>query len=258
VIVCAAFALACGGTTPTATNTQPLAYQQASLVRGAQLYDVWWSVPGVKNPTAPTTDNPGYAKTSGTKKGASTWRCRECHGIDYKGRDGLYATGAHFTGVAGLLADQTADPSALAAVIRDGEAGSAMTAMKDNLSDADIWDLVKFIREGTTDLAGRIDATSNAPAHGDPARGHQLYTDNCARCHGDDGRTLNFHAGQATPEYVGTVASEDPYGLTHRIRFSVPGKTTPGGETMPAFVDKGFTLDDVMDVIAYARLLPVN
>ena len=31
-----------------------------------------------------------------------TWRCKECHGWDYRGAEGAYASGSHFTGIKGV------------------------------------------------------------------------------------------------------------------------------------------------------------
>ncbi len=55
-----------------------------AISRGGQLYDKWWAV---IEADAPKTTHPAYP-AAGKKKGSTTWRCKECHGWDYKGRDG--------------------------------------------------------------------------------------------------------------------------------------------------------------------------
>ena len=37
------------------------------------------------------------------RAGADTWRCKECHGWDYAGKDGAYGSGDHRTGIVGVL-----------------------------------------------------------------------------------------------------------------------------------------------------------
>ncbi len=66
-----------------------------AIARGGQLYDKWWAVIEAE---PPKETHPAYP-AAGKKKGASTWRCKECHGWDYKGKDGAYAKGSHATGI---------------------------------------------------------------------------------------------------------------------------------------------------------------
>jgi mono/diheme cytochrome c family protein len=245
--ICALAVSGCG-------SSDPVGYQRADAVRGGQLFDIWWLVRGVADTTAPTQTNPAYATTRGTRTGSATWRCRECHGVDYRGKDGIYASGTHSTGAPGLLDAAQDKPEEVFSVVHDGVAGTAMVAQSAHLSDTDIWDLVKFIREGVVDLTPYIDATTSKST-GDAAAGKSLYDAECARCHGPDGKALNFRTA-AMPEYVGTVAASDPWGLQHRVRFSVVGKKTPAGEEMPAFLHKHWTMNDVANVLAYAQTLP--
>ena len=55
-----------------------------SVARGGQLYDKWWAVLGHDKPKQ---THPAYP-AEGKQKGDSTWRCKECHGWDYRGADG--------------------------------------------------------------------------------------------------------------------------------------------------------------------------
>src|SRR3989337_2040312 len=72
-------------------------YATADASRGGLLYDKGWKVNGVAEPTG---NHPLYP-TVGQKSGADTWRCKECHGWDNKGKDGAYSSGSHFTGLNG-------------------------------------------------------------------------------------------------------------------------------------------------------------
>lgn len=68
-----------------------------TITRGGLLYDNWYAQLGID---APKTTYPSYP-SSGKQKGASTWRCKECHGWDYKGGHGAYSKGSHFAGISG-------------------------------------------------------------------------------------------------------------------------------------------------------------
>ena len=63
-----------------------------AISRGGQLYDKWWEVIEAEEPK---TTHPAYP-AKGEKKGSATWRCKECHGWDYKGVDGAYGKGIAF------------------------------------------------------------------------------------------------------------------------------------------------------------------
>jgi len=261
--VCAAAAVlglvlsaGCGKT--YATDTTP--YQRADLTRGGRLFDNWMKEKGV----TPTAMNPGYPLTKGTSKSiTASWRCNECHGWDYRGVDGAYATGSHFTGVQGLLVAQGDPPEEIFAFVQGGSEAKGMTAFGVNQSftDEDIWDIVKFIKEGMVDLSGRIDLATGKPITGDAAAGKELYekglpgTDShqtCTYCHGSDGRRINFHTAPQAPEYLGSVV-ESPFQFTHHVRFGYSG-----GVLMPAYHDRGWTVDNVMDVLAYVQTLPAK
>lgn len=72
----------------------------ADAVRGGLLYDKWWEINGQ---AAPPGNHPFYPSI-GKQSGADTWRCKECHGWDYRGKGGAYSspTGSHYTGIKGV------------------------------------------------------------------------------------------------------------------------------------------------------------
>src|SRR3990172_1061139 len=96
---------------PPAATTAPTTPPQPELsgdpVRGGLLYDEWWVVIAEDEAEAhmaegPATDHPLWkTQTTNTRTGADTWRCKECHGWDYKGVDGAYGSGSHQTGFKG-------------------------------------------------------------------------------------------------------------------------------------------------------------
>ncbi len=84
-----------------------------------------------------------------------------------------------------------------------------------------------------------------------PCLGQTLYESTCTACHGQDGKTFNF--GDASePEYVGTIAVDNPWEFFHKVRFGQPGTAMPAGD------DLGWTLEDVANLLAYAQTLPAK
>src|SRR3990172_8100761 len=74
----------------------------ASIARGGAVYDNWWKAAGAAEPGG---NQPLWSlQSTNTRSGTDTWRCKECHGWDYKGADGVYGSGSHFTGFKGILA----------------------------------------------------------------------------------------------------------------------------------------------------------
>jgi mono/diheme cytochrome c family protein len=218
--------------------------KQAKASVGGQLYDKWYAVLGV---AAPTEDQPLWkTQTSNTRKGASTWSCRECHGIDYKGADGEFASGSHKTGFKGILSAQVKTESEIAEAL-NGKLNPAHDFSK-YLDEASVKALTHFIKSEMVDFSGLI---KDNKVTGDAAHGKIIFDQTCAQCHGKDGKLLNFKTPEA-PEYVGTVAAEQSTTLMHRILFGVPGFP------MPAYIDMDYSLQDLADVAAYSQTLPVK
>ena len=227
-------------------------FNSADLVRGGLLYDKWWAENGADeptdtNPTYPTEQNAMFKVPP--RSGADTWRCKECHGWDYIGVDGLYGPpSSHFTGIVGIL-DAT-EPQELFDIIANGTTGPTGTMTgytEDQLSDDDIWDLVKFIKEGLIDdselvvynTGGLIEIREPINLE----NGASLYNSTCAVCHGLDGEAMGVS--------LHDLVLENPVEFIHKVRFGNPG--TP----MPSAINNGWSLDDVKDVLAYAdEVLP--
>ena len=85
------------------------------LSEGGRLYDKWWQEYGLKKPGQ---THPAYP-TKGVKKGANTWRCKECHGWDYRGKDGAYSKGSHFTGIKGIREYVNTSPDKIMRILKD-------------------------------------------------------------------------------------------------------------------------------------------
>lgn len=210
----------------------------ASAARGALLYDTWWDVTG---DIAPATTNPAYPKPPGTLSGSTTWRCAECHGFDYKGAAGAYASGSsHYSGVAGLFTAAGLTPQA----VFDAIAAVGTTHEFPALATADVWDLAAFVKQGLVDMNSAIDLATGV-GKGSSSAGQAVYTTHCASCHGADGKTLNLGNGDG----VGDRANDDPWEVLHAIRW---GKPDTG---MPSMVDAGLTATQQSNLLAYAQSL---
>ena len=85
------------------------------IAEGGRLYDKWWEEYDLNKPS---TTNPAYP-ASGKKKGAATWRCKECHGWDYQGRRGAYGKGSHFTGIKGIDAYAGREPNLIVNILKN-------------------------------------------------------------------------------------------------------------------------------------------
>jgi thiosulfate dehydrogenase len=62
---------------------------------------------------------------------------------------------------------------------------------------------------------------------------------------------LNFGSDKE-PEYVGTIAKENPQEFLHKIRMGQPGSEPP----MPAALVLGWDIKQILDILAYAQTLP--
>ena len=212
------------------------------------MYDKWWKELGLDEPSE---DNPVWAQQeSNTRSGGDTWRCKECHGWDYKGAAGAYGSGSHFTGFPGIFAAQEkSEGEILAQLTGEVDVDHDYSAMgEDALSN-----LVNFIKEGLVDVSPLIDPETKAAVGGDLSHGEELFSATCVVCHGEDGRTLNF-GGDDEPEYVGTIALDNPWEFIHKVRMGQPGSVPP----MPASIIAGWSLDDLLDLLAYSQTLPIE
>jgi thiosulfate dehydrogenase len=217
-----------------------------SAARGGRLYDTWWEEAGLDEPSG---DNPIWARqTTNTRTGLDTWRCKECHGWDYTGAEGAYGSGSHFTGFPGLLAAQEKSfDDLLAQLTGKVDPQHDFSAMGEPALTA----LVHFINEALVDMGPFIDAEAKAPIGGDAANGAQLFTSICATCHGEDGLEINF-GSEDEPEYVGTIAVDNPWEFIHKVRVGQPGTA------MPSAIDSGWSMQQVIDMLTFAQTLPTG
>lgn len=212
-------------------------------IRGGLLYNDWMKGLGVDVPAA---DQPLWAtQTTNTRTGKDTWRCKECHGWDYLGKDGAYGKGSHATGFIGVMQVVGKDPYEILAALKGAtNPDHDFSAVMD---DQALTDMALFLSEAVLDSASFIDADKKAVG-GDLENGKVIYDKNCASCHGADGTALNF-GDAAAPMYVGPKSLDNPWEVVHKSRFGIPGE-------MPALAAVTMEKQDYIDLLAYAQSLP--
>ncbi len=265
-LLAAVSAAGCGTNYDNNPTSTDLNVSGSDLRLGGLLWDTWWIPTGGSEPTETFSL---YSDTHGTQTGSTTWRCQECHGWDYAGSEGAYATGPHFTGVAGVIDRAPGRTNQeLFDAIKSGtppaSGGSALSgsdhAFGTYLNDNAIGALVRLLREGLVDTREVI--APNGAATGDAASGAALYAaatstatphvGQCALCHGNDGKSIDL-ADSGTPAYVGTRARAEPWKTLHQIRWGVPGTAMPGA------IENGVTtLAAQGDLLAYTQTLPTE
>jgi thiosulfate dehydrogenase len=234
-------------------DVTPVEYSQQQFTedmrisRGGQLYDDWWKA--TVDTGKPKGDHPLWETQTGNKRnGYSTYRCKECHGWDYRGKDGAYGKGPHFTGFSGVY------PASQKMSITELEAALKGSTNKDHdfsgmLSNADIADLALFMKKGIIDMTGLIN-TDGIPVSGNPRTGSRIFMNSCTHmCHGHNGTAINF-GDEEKPEFVGMVANKNPWEFIHKVRSGQPGT-----RMMSAIIYK-WSNRDILDLLSYARTLP--
>ena len=202
------------------------------IAHGGRLYDNWYAEAGSTPPQARHElypENGEYAS-----KGAATWRCKECHGWDYAGRDGAYASGSHATGIAGIRAMSGFDPDAIARALTSAPHGFA-----GHLPADDVADVARFVSRGQVDMDQVIDRET-VSARGDAARGAAHFGLLCSGCHGSDG------AKEEMPT-LGPLARKNPWEVLHKILNGQPGTPMPALRTLDPAISA--------DILAFVQTL---
>ena len=243
--------------TPVSNTTKVTSYDTADAIKGGILYDKFWS-------TEAGYDISDAAKISHLSKYGDFYRCKQCHAWDLMGTAGSYinrgpkastvSTAGRPNVAATLLPSLSKTPQELFDAIKKSTGrrkltdSSAVTAystasptvgdqMPDYstlLTDAQIWNLVKYLKEGAVDVTQIYDATytgtypsgkasySSIGKNGDAAAGNTFYTTNCSGCHGSDGTSianLDGTTGMTAGKFVRTKPNE----AQHKIKFGQLG-----------------------------------
>lgn len=255
-----------------------LAYQMADGITGGQLYAEFWASETGFSLANSNLDNLQQLDKINAK--ADFFRCVQCHGWDRLGRLGGYsnrAPTADRPGVADVdLAkiSEMLSPQPLFDRIKSGShyrsiqedlddydpafnyvIGDKMPNYSEILTDAQIWDIVKFLKEEALDTTALYDIVllgsqyprsrgfANMGVDGSSVAGEQLFTNKCSACHGADGTKLLLDEGLYT---VGSYIRSKPYEAQHITKFGHLG-------SVMGPVLKDSSLSDIQDLFAAMR-----
>ena len=213
-------------------QTLPGQNMAASITNGGRLYDDWQWVTG-NTQALPHPAYPRKARYADVPR--LTWRCMECHGPDYKGNEGRYATGNHATGIKGIGAMAGADPARIMMVLQNRT--HRFDAV---LKYRDLEDLANFVSRGQVDMDATIDKRTGL-ARGDAKHGGPFYQTICVGCHGTRG---SFTAKRL----LGRRAKRDPWQALHSIFNGHPDDNMPALRELDQKV--------IADILAYIQSLP--
>ena len=216
-----------------------------AIAEGGRLYDKWWRELKLDKPMSTHPSYPASAK----KKGPATWRCKECHGWDYKGVKGAYATGSHKTGIKGVEDAQMMSIEEIVNVLKNKQHGYDKVMPASALKQ-----VANFLKYGQVDIESYLDEKTLL-ADGDKKRGKVFFTKNCKECHGSNGKNINFKT-PSNPEFLGTVATENPVETIHKLRNGNPNAFY-NNKRMPN-MNKVLTLEEQIDLLSYLQTLPVK
>jgi len=204
----------------------------ASVANGGRLYDDWQVHTGGQRQALPHPAYPPKAYYANAVN--ETWRCKECHGWDYKGDQGQYAKGNHATGIKGIRALVGADPAKTMAVLR-----ATSHYFGAVLKHRDLQDLANFVSYGQIDMDTVIDPKTGL-SRGDAAKGQPHYRTMCAGCHGLEGQFV-------AKRHLGKVSRGDAWHSLHNMLNGHPDDTMPALRELDPKVTK--------DILAHIQTL---
>jgi cytochrome c553 len=211
----------------------PVKADEGQIALGGKIYDKWFKV--IKAPK-PADTHMSWPKSNTKKKGNATHRCKSCHGWDYSGKDGAYASGSYKTGITGVRKYAGGDAAQVVAVMKDKTHGYA-----GKMDDATMMTVAMFVTKGQIDMDKYIDRKTKK-SMGNAAKGKEFYGTLCVNCHGADGKLPK----EMPP--LGKLSNKNPWEMMHKILNGQPGEAMPALRALPFSVTS--------DVTAYLQTLP--
>lgn len=242
----------CSDDDSTTNPSTPTAYDNASRAKGGLSYDKFWS-----SETGFDQTDPNIAVFSAA---GDFFRCKQCHAWDLLGNAGSYISRGPKTtrpnvsslnlfeyvktktpqelfdglkktaGRRDITADlSTYDPAT------NNTVGDQMPNMNQIFTDEQIWNFVKFLKEGVMDVSELYDATytgtyptgkatfTNVGRDGNAENGKTYYAAHCAQCHGPTGETMIIE-----DMTIGQFARNKPNEVQHKVMYGQPGSPMTG------------------------------
>lgn len=225
----------------------PVEYTSANGITGGIMYDKFWATESGFNQS-----DSNIAKFN---QYADFFRCKQCHGWDYLGREGSYINRGpknNRPNVASgniLQIAKSKTPKELFDAIKKSSGrrdisydlstynpttnnveGDKMPNYSQILTDAQIWDIVKYLKTEAIDVTQLYDATytgtyptgsasyTNIGKDGNATNGAAYYVQKCGNCHGADGKAFLIENMS-----VGEFTRKKPYEVQHKVKFGQLG-----------------------------------
>lgn len=248
----------------TNPQTDPIEYTNANGIKGGIMYDKFWATEAGYNQSDPNV----------TKFNAYSdfFRCKQCHAWDYLGNAGSYINRGPKTNRPNVASGniyqiaKSKTPQELFNALKKSEGrrdisydlstynpttnnveGDKMPNLSQILSDAQIWDIVKYLKTEALDVTQLYDATftgtyptgsatyTNIGKDGNADAGKIFYAQRCATCHGADGKAFLME-NMSTGEFT----RKKPYEVQHKVKFGQLGS--------PMTATTGITLQDMKNL----------
>jgi mono/diheme cytochrome c family protein len=227
-------------------------FEEAKASNGGIMYDEFWAVESGFDQNDPNIDS--FSAYS------NFFRCKQCHAWDGLGNAGSYIGRAPKTSRPNVAAfnlyqmGQTESAQELFEEIKESAGrrdigydlstydpvtnsteGDKMPNYSQILTDAQIWDIVKFLKKGMFDVSELYDATysgtyptgsadfTNIGLDGDAALGNAFYTSDCSGCHGADGTTISLEG-----KTLGKFVRSKPNEVQHKVKYGQLGSPMKG------------------------------
>ncbi|MGC2857136.1 c-type cytochrome [Novispirillum sp. DQ9] len=202
--------------TLAALRELPATEPAAAIARGGRLYGDWIKETGR---TAPRTVHPAWTGKA-PASASDTWRCRDCHGWDYQGKDGPAAKVSPVP-ARGLALQEGAPAEAIIAILTNDthRYGGVLTRR-------DLADLAAFVSGGQFRMTWAIDP-DKASFHGEGLGYGDHYQTLCASCHGATGTAVR------TMSPLGRVVRENPWRALHNVLNGHAGESMPPMRVFP-------------------------
>jgi mono/diheme cytochrome c family protein len=229
-----------------------VAYSNANKSNGGIMYDKFWAEESTFDQA--NTNIPKFSAAS------DFFRCKQCHGWDGLGSKGSYINRApsktrpNISDINIFELAKTKTAKELYDLMKKSEGrrdisfdlttydpatnkveGDKMPNYSQYMTDAQIWDMVKFMKEGMLDVSTLYDATytgtypigkasfKNIGRDGNAESGNAFYTVNCKACHGVDGKKILMESMTA-----GKFTRSKPNEVQHKVQNGQLGSTMVG------------------------------